>query len=440
MSTFSILGGRVIDPASGLDAITDVHVIDEKIVAIGAPPPNFHADAGRQLDAHGLIVCPGLVDLSVRLREPGAEHKGTILSETRAAANNGITSICCPPDTDPVIDTPAVAELLRQRALNSGMAKVYPLAALTKNLQGTQLAEMNDLKEAGCIGVSNTWQPIENTEVLRHAMEYAANFDLTLFIHAKDPWLGRKGCMHEGEVSTRLGLTGIPEQAETISVASHLLLIEMTGVRAHFCRLSTARAVEMIAAAQARGLPVTADVGAHQLFLTDRDIVDYNAQYRVYPPLRSVQDKEKLRAGILSQTVNAICSDHQPHEVDAKRVPFAMAAFGISALDTFLSLTLRFAEEMAIPLPTALGYVTQHPADILRIDAGRLAVGKTADICIFDPESRWTLQTETMHSCGTNSPFLDQDFKGQVIHTLINGKVVFSATHLQTKSIAKTSC
>jgi dihydroorotase len=418
----------VIDPASGLDTITDVHVMDEKIIAIGMPPPDFHADVARTINAHHLVVCPGLVDLSVRLREPGAEHKGTILSETRAAANNGITSICCPPDTDPVIDTPAVAELLRQRALNSGMAKVYPLAALTKNLQGTQLAEMNDLKEAGCIGVSNTLQPIENTEVLRHAMEYAANFDLTLFIHPKEPWLGRNGCMHESPISTRLGLTGIPEQAETIAIANHLLLIEMTGVRTHFCRLSTARSVAMIAAAQAQGLPVTADVCAHQLFLTDDNIVDYNAQYRVYPPLRSQHDKLKLRDGVLANTVNAICSDHQPHEIDAKRVPFAMAASGISALDTFLSLTLRFAEEMAMPLSQVLGYVTSRPAEILRLDAGQLAVGKVADICIFNPDKQWTLQPETMHSCGTNSPFLGQTFKGQVMHTLINGKVVFSAT------------
>lgn len=434
MSAFSILGGRVIDPASGLDTIADVHIEDDRIVAIGTPPVDFHADAARQLDAHGLIICPGLVDLSVRLREPGAEHKGTILSETRAAANNGVTSICCPPDTDPVIDTPAVAELLQQRALDSGMSKVYPLAALTKNLQGTQLAEMNDLKEAGCIGVSNTLQPIESNEILRHAMEYAANCEMTLFIHPKDPWLGRNGCMHESAVSTRLGLSGIPEATETIAIANHLLLIEMTGVKAHFCRLSTARSVEMIAAAQARGLPVTADVCAHQLFLTDENIVDYNAQYRVYPPLRGEQDRQKLRAGVHAQTVNAICSDHQPHEVDAKRVPFAMAAFGISALDTFLSLTLRFAEEMHMSLITALGYVTHRPADILGIDAGRLQVGNIADICIFDSEYRWTLQTATMYSCGTNSPFLNQEFKGQVMHTLINGKVVFSATPLRKSS------
>jgi dihydroorotase len=434
VSVFSILGGRVIDPASGLDTITDVYIAEDKIVAIGTPPADFHADVERQLDARGLIVCPGLVDLSVRLREPGAEHKGTILSETRAAANNGITSICCPPDTDPVIDTPAVAELLQQRALYSGMSKVYPLAALTKNLQGIQLAEMNDLKEAGCIGVSNSLQPIENTEVLRHAMEYAANCDLTLFIHPKDPWLGRDGCMHESAVSTRLGLSGIPAATETIAIANHLLLIEMTGVRAHFCRLSTARAVEMLAVARSQGLPVTADVCAHQLFLTDQDIVDYNAQYRVYPPLRGEQDREKLRAGVVSQAVTAICSDHQPHEVDAKRVPFAMAAFGISALDTFLSLTLRFAEEMSLALPTALSYVTHRPADILGIDAGRLRVGGIADICIFDTNYQWTLQTATMHSSGTNSPFLNQAFKGQVMHTLINGKVVFSATDLRFKT------
>lgn len=423
MTTLSILGGRVIDPASNLDLVTNIHIADGKILSIGTPPADFSAQS--LIDAKEQIVCPGLIDLSVRLREPGAEHKGTIFSETRAAANNGITTICCPPDTKPVIDTPAVAELLQQRAANAGMAKVLPLAALTQGLKGEHLAEIATLKETGCIGVSNV-QPIVNTEVLLHALEYAANFDLTVFLHATDPWLGRNACIHDGVVSTRLGLLGIPETAETIEVSRNLLLIEMTGVRAHFCRLSTARAVDMVKEAQAKGLPVTADVSAHHLFLTDMDISEYNSQCHVSPPLRSQQDKEGLRAGLLHGGINALCSDHQPHEADAKLSPFAMTAPGISALDTLLPLTLRLAEEMQIDWLTALGYVTYQPAQILGIAAGTLTVNSAADICIFDPNSLWTLSKDNMHSLGHNSPFLGCELKGKVTYTLINGQIVYT--------------
>ncbi len=423
MATFSILGGRVIDPASNFDAITDLHIADGKILAIGTPPADFSAND--QIDAKDLIVCPGLVDLSVRLREPGDAHKGTILSETRAAAKNGITTICCPPDTNPVIDTQAVADLLQHRATLAGMAKVLPLAALTQGLQGEQLAEIGILKEAGCVGVSNV-QPIANTEVLHHALKYVANCELPIFLHAQDPWLGRNGCAHEGPVSTRLGFSGIPEAAETIDVARDLLLIEMTEARAHFCCLSTARAVDMIKEAQTKGVPVTADVSAHQLFLTDKDIGDYNSQCHVYPPLRSQRDKEGLRQGLLHGGINAICSDHQPHEADAKRNPFAMAASGISALDSFLPLTLRLVEEMEIDLITILGYITHKPAQILGIEAGTLKVGNAADVCIFNPNTHWTFKEENMHSLGHNSPFLGWKFKGKVSYTLINGQIVYA--------------
>ncbi len=419
----SILGGRVIDPIIGFDQITDIHIAEGKIIAIGQPPVDFVPDW--EIEANQKIVCPGLVDLSVRLREPGAEHKGTIISETRAAAANGITTVCCPPDTNPVIDTPAVAELLQQRAMAAGMAKVLPLAALTKGLQGQQLAEIGDLKEAGCIGVSNALQPIANTEVLRYAFEYTANCDLSVFLYAQEPWLGHNGCAHEGITSMRLGLRGIPEQAETIAVARDLLLIELTGVRAHFCRLSTARAITMVKEAQARGLPVTTDVSAHQLFLIDEDIGDYNGQCHVYPPLRSDIDRQGLRAGILDNTITAICSDHQPHETDAKLNLFASTAAGISGLDTLLPLCLKLAQELEIPLVTLLGFVTYKPAQILGIDAGTLAVGKSADICIFDPQQQWQLHEYDMHSCGHNSPFLSWQFSGKVTTTLINGKVVY---------------
>ncbi|MCK5523397.1 MAG: dihydroorotase [Thiomargarita sp.] len=420
MATLSILEGRVIDPASNLDSVTNIHIADGKILAIGTPPTDFSAE--QQINAKNQIVCPGLIDLSVRLCEPGAEHKGTIFSETRAAAANGITTVCCPPDTNPVIDTPAVAELIQKRAAEAGMAKVLPLAAMTKELKGEQLAEIGILKEAGCIGVSNVL-PITNTQVLRHAYSYAANCDMTVFLQPIEPWLS-KGCIHEGTISTRLGLYGIPETAETIAVARDLLLIEMTGVRAHFCRLSTARAVSMIKEAQAKGLPVTADVSAHHLFLTDKDIKNYNSQCHVSPPLRSHDDKTGLREGLLQGNINAISSDHQPHEAYAKLSPFAMTASGISALDTLLPLCLRLAEEMQIDLTTALGYVTHKPAQILGLSAGRLAIDCTADLCIFDPNIHWTLTPDNMHSLGHNSPFLNSEFKGKVTYTIINGKIV----------------
>lgn len=423
MSAISIIGGQVIEPASGLNTMTNLYLDQGKLLRIGEPPPGFTAEW--EIDAHGQIVCPGLVDLSVRLREPGAEHKGTIISETRAAANNGITTICCPPDTNPVIDTPAVAELLQHRAAASGMAKVLPIAALTQGLKGEHLAEMGDLKEAGCIAVSNVF-PIVNTEVLRHAMEYAANCHLTIFLHAQEPWLGRHGCMHEGAISTRLGLTGIPETAETIEVARTLLLIEMTGVRAHFCRLSSARSVEMVREAQIKGLPITADVSAHHLFLTEMDIDNYNTQCHVSPPFRSQQDRQALREGLIQGGIDAISSDHQPHETDAKLMPFAMSSAGISAIDTLLPLSLRFATEMQLDLCTVLGYLTHKPAQILGIDAGTLTVGQPADICIFDPNFTWHLSPENMHSVAHNSPFLNWEFKGKVTYTIINGKVVYT--------------
>jgi len=426
LNTLSILNGRVIDPVIRFDQVTDLHLSMGKVIAIGPPPAGFIAL--QQIDATHQIVCPGLIDLSARLREPGAEHKATILSETRAAANNGITTLCCPPDTNPVIDTPAVAELLQHRAISAGMAKVLPLAALTQGLQGQHLAEMGDLKEAGCVGVSNALEPIVNTEILRYALEYASNCNLTVFLQPREPWLGRQGCVHEGAISTRLGLAGIPETSETIAVASYLLLLEaIGGVRAHFCRLSTARAVAMVKEAQARGLPVTTDVSAHQLFLTEMDVSHYNSLCHVYPPLRSQRDKEGLRLGLLQGGIDAICSDHQPHETDAKLSPFAMTAPGLSAVDTLLPLTLRFAEEMKLDWVTALGWVTHRPAQILGIESGTLAIGRSADICIFDPEQPWRLTQQNMHSLGHNSPFLGWEFKGKVTYTLINGEVVYSS-------------
>lgn len=419
-----IQGGHLVDPANLVDAEKDLYIDDEGfVVGVGKAPEGFKPE--RTLDATGRIVCPGLVDLRARLREPGLEYKATIESEVRAAVAAGITTLCCPPDTNPVIDTPAMAQMIQHRAWRFGLAFIHPLGALTKGLAGAELTDMRALDDAGCVGFTNALAPVTDTLVLRRALEYAASFDLTVFLHSEDPWLHANGCMHEGEVSTRLGLPGIPEAAEIVGVARDLALIEQTGVRAHFCGLSSARAVAMIAQAQGRGLPVSADASAHHLHLTEHDIGFFDTQCHVLPPLRSPQDREGLRAAVQRGTIAAICSDHQPHEPDAKLAPFAESEPGVSALETLLPLTLRLVEENLLTLSQAIAMLTVKPARILGVDAGHLGVGATADVCIFDPEARRTLTAENMVSRGRNTPFLGRELRGRVTHTLVGGDTAF---------------
>jgi len=418
----SILNARLIDPAAGIDAPNDLHIAAGRIVAVGPAPEGFTAE--RSLDARGRWVLPGLVDLRARLREPGLEHKGTIASETRAAAAGGITTLCCPPDTQPVIDTPAVVELIRQRAEAAGCTRVLTLGALSAGLAGEQLAEMHELKRAGVVGVSNALAPMTNTLVMRRALEYAASHDLTVFLHAEDAWLRNAGCAHEGALSTRLGLPGIPEAAETVAVARELILIEQTGVRAHFGPLSTARAVQLLARAQYDGRPISADVTAHHLHLSEMDIGYFNTDCHVRPPLRTQRDRDGLRAGLAEGTVAAICSDHQPHDADAKLAPFAESEPGLSALETLLPLSLRLAEDGALALIDVIAHLTVRPARILGIDAGTLAPGAAADICIVDPEARWEVGPDTLLSHGHNTPFMGWELKGRVTHTIFEGRIV----------------
>lgn len=419
-----IRGGRVIDPANDIDAYTDLYIARGRIVGLNAAPDGFTAD--EIIDASGCIVCPGLVDLSARLREPGQEYKATIASETRAAASGGITTLCCPPDTNPIIDTPAVAELIRLRAAEYGKARVVTLGALTRALAGEQLSEMAALRKAGCVGVSNALRPMANSLVLRRALEYAATFDLTVFLHANDHWLANEGCAHEGRVATRLGLPGIPEAAETAAVAHSLALIGQTGVRAHFCRLTTGRAARMVARARFDGLPVTADVAIPYLYLTENDLSDFDSQCHVLPPLRTVEDREQLRDALQSGTFQAICSDHQPHEPDSKRGPFPATEPGISGLDSLLPLALRLVEENILTLPELLRRLTCGPARVLGLPAGTLSEGAAADICIFNPELTWLLDSRSMHSQGHNTPFAGWELKGRTVHTLLAGRLVYS--------------
>ena len=417
-----IKNGRVIDPANNIDAIQDVFVVDGKIASLGKPPENFSAT--QILDATNQIVCPGLVDLRVRFREPGFEHKGNINTESKAAAKGGVTTVCCTPDTNPVIDSPGMVEHMHERGEEVGLVTIKVLGALTSNLNGKQLSEMYSLKKAGCVGVSNAYIPI-SSRVMRSAMEYASSAGLTVFINAEDHSLSRGGCAHEGPVSVRLGLPGVPPSVETVSVARELQLIELTGVRAHFCHLSTGESAKLIANAQKRGLPVTCDVSIYHLFLTEMDIGFFNTMCRVKPPLRTQRDMETLRSYLMSGSINAICSDHQPHDVDAKLAPFPSAEPGISSIESLLSLGLRLVDEDKFPLPKLIASLTSQPAAIMGIDAGTLSVGVRADICVFDPDMYWDFNEASMVSFGKNSPFIGWEFQGCVTHTLRKGKLTY---------------
>ncbi|MDH5396118.1 MAG: dihydroorotase, partial [Gammaproteobacteria bacterium] len=418
-----IANGFVIDPANNIEEKLDIYISEGRIAAIGKQPDGFTLD--QTIDATDCHVIPGIVDLRARLREPGQENKGTIASETRAAAASGITTLCIPPDTTPVIDTTSVVELIQRRSKEAGYANIVTLAALTAGLKGEQLSEMATLKKQGsCVGVSNALKPVSNNLVMRRAMEYAASCGLTIFLHPEDEGLSGKGCAHEGAISTRLGLPGIPESAETNAVSRDLLLVEQTGVRAHFCHISSSRAAQMIARAQFDGLPVTADVTAQHLHLTEMDIGFFDSNCHVRPPLRTQRDREALIAALEQGNINAICSDHEPHDTDAKLAPFAETEAGISALETLLPLALRLTSTLS--LSKVIGTLTTQPAKILGIDAGTLSVGEKADICIYNPETNWILKTENMLSTGRNTPFEGWEFKGKVVHTLLNGKVVYS--------------
>jgi dihydroorotase len=418
-----ISGGRVVDPANGLDGQADLYLADGRVAAVGARPDGFRPE--RVIDATGRVVCPGFIDLAARVREPGQEHKATLASESRAAAAAGITTLCCPPDTDPVIDTPAVVNLIREKAHAAGQVRVLPVGALTRGLDGQDLSAMSALKRAGCRAVSNAHAPLASTLVLRRAMEYAASHDLLVIVRPEDPALADGGCAHEGPVGTRLGLRGIPDAAETVAVAQVLALTEHTGARVHFAQLSCARAARMVAKSRERGAPVSADVAAHQLHLTEAALEGFDAHCHLRPPLRTRADREALRGAVRDGTIAAICSDHQPHEPDAKLDAFPATEPGMAALETLLPLTLDLVGQGVLSLSRAIAALTQGPATILGLDLGTLRSGAPADVCIFDPEARWTLDEHTWLSRGRNTPFWGRSLKGRVTHTLLGGRVVF---------------
>ncbi|MFC4861918.1 dihydroorotase [Pseudomonas sp. MAHUQ-62] len=419
-----ILGARLIDPASGQDQITDLFLESGKVAAIGQAPAGFEAD--KTLDAKGLVAAPGLVDLSVALREPGYSRKGSIASETLAAVSGGVTSLCCPPLTRPILDTPAVAELILDRAQEAGHAKVFPIGALTKDLAGEQLSELVALRDVGCVAFGNGLASFASNRVQRRAMEYAATFDLTVVFHSQDASLAEGGLAHEGPTASFLGLAGIPESAETVALARDLLLVEQSGVRAHFSQITSARGAELIAQAQARGLPVTADVAMYQLILTDEALIDFSSLYHVQPPLRTRADRDGLREAVKSGVISAISSHHQPHEPDAKLAPFGATEPGISSVELLLPLAMTLVQDGLLDLPTLLARLTAGPARALRLPAGRLAVGAPADLVLFDPQAS-TLAGETWNSKGDNCPFIGHCLPGKVRYTLVDGRIIFQA-------------
>ncbi len=420
----TIEGARVIDPASQFDAITDLHIDAGLISALGQAPEGFVA--AQTIDARGLIACPGLVDLNVSLREPGFGRKGSIASETRAAAVGGVTSLCCPPNSRPVLDTPAVAELILDRSERAGQTRVFPLGALTRGLDGEHLSELVALRDAGCVAFTQGLAPMKSNRILRRALEYAAGFDLPVIFTPMDPALAEGGVAHEGPTAARLGLIGIPESAETVALARDLLLIEQTGVRAHFSGLSSARAVDMLADAQARGLPVTADVAMYQLLLCDEDLDGYSSLLHVMPPLRSSSDRRALRQAVQAGVIQAIASHHQPHESEAKRVPFAAAEPGISSVEILLPLALTMVADGLLELPALLARLTCGPADIFGLPVGRIAEGAGADITLFNPAVTSEIGQHWL-SKGANCPFIGQSAPGAVTHTLCQGRLVYQA-------------
>ena len=420
-----IRGGRVIDPLQALDRVADVYVSEGKIASIGAAPSRWQAD--RVIDARGCVVSPGFVDLAARLREPGFEHKATLESELAAAAAGGVTSLACPPDTDPPLDEPGLVEMLKHRARVINQAHVYPIGALTLGLKGETLTEMGQLAQAGCVAFSHADVPLPDTQMLFRALQYAGTFGHRVWLRPQDPHLGRGGVAHDGEVATRLGLPAIPVSAETIALATIFALVRETGVGVHLCRLSSARGVAMVRDAKADGLPITCDVDAHHLHLCDVDIGWFDAHANLMPPLRTTRDRDALRAGVADGTIDAVCSDHAPVDDDDKQVPFGEAEPGATALELLLPLTLKWAAESSLPLSRAVAAITTAPAAILGIAPPGLRAGDVADLAVFDPAQSWVVRRDALRSQGKNTPYIGIEVQGRVRYTLLAGHVVHEA-------------
>jgi dihydroorotase len=418
-----IKNGHLIDPKNRIDALQDIYIAAGKIAAVGTAPDGFTAE--RVIDATGRNVCPGLVDLAARLREPGLEYMATLESEIHAAVAGGITSLACPPDTDPPLDEPGLVEMLKHRARKHNKARVYPVGALTVGLKGLKLTEMAELRDAGCVAFSHAEAPLVDNQVLFYALQYAATFGIPVWLRAQDASLARAGVAHDGQVATRLGLPPIPVCAETTALAVILLLARETGAHVHLCRLSSMDGVNMVRRARHDGVAVTCDVGAHHLHLSEIDIGYFDSNSHLIPPLRSQRDRDALRRALAEGVIDALCSDHTPVNDDAKQTPFSESEAGATGLELLLPLTLKWAEEEKLPLVTALGRITSDAARVLGIEAGHLSVGADADICRFDPQRWWQVEPSALISQGKNTPFTGLEVKGKVTHTLVEGQIAY---------------
>jgi dihydroorotase len=417
----AILNGRVIDPAAGVDRGCGVYVANGRIAAVGEPPAGFQAD--HTIDAKGLVVMPGMVDLCARLGEPGAE--GSLKVEMRAALAGGVTGVVCPPDTDPPLDEPGLVRMLRQRSREAAGARTYPLGALTVGLRGEALAEIQTLAETGCVAFMQTRSLPHDNSVLLQAMRYARTFDLPLWLRPVEDTLAGSGVAAAGPVAGRLGLPSIPVVAETVALHTIFELQAASGARIHLCRLSSAQGIELVRQAKRSGLPVSCDVSSHHVHLIDVDIGYFDANFRLDPPLRGQRDRDAIVAGLADGTIDAICSDHAPIGIDDKLLPFGEAEPGASGLETLLPLVLKWASGAGVGLVEALAKVTASSARILGEDTGTLRTGAKADIAVFDPRAAWTVGSETLRSGGKSSPFNGYELEGQVRYTLVGGDLRF---------------
>lgn len=417
-----IRNGHVIDPANNIDVVCDVWIRDGRISGVGA----FEGDAEQSIDATGLMVCPGLIDMHVHLREPGEEWKEDIESGSRAAVAGGVTSICCMPNTGPHIDHAGIARQIIERSRQVGLCTVHPIGAVSKNLEGKELTEMRELSRNGCVAFSDDGMPIWHAGVMRKALEYASSFDFMIIQHAEEKQLTKDGAINEGWVSTQLGVPGMPAEGEDSMISRDIMLARRADARYHVAHISTRGAVDLVRTARAAGVKVTTEAAPHHFALTEEEVLGFNADAKMSPPLRTEADRQAVIEGLRDGTIEVIATDHAPHHEDDKRCGLSCAAFGIVGLETVLPVSLSLVRDGVLSLSDMIAKLTRNPATLLGLDSGTLSVGAAADICIFDPEATWTVDRNRLVSKGRNTPWHGKEMTGQVTHTIKDGCIVFA--------------